>query len=300
MSKENNSFNSSGPVYAFTNEALSQYMKNYDFNGKSVLASLGSGDFVLNAYLMGAEKVDSFDINLVAYYFYQLKRAIIIKYDFETFCSFIRSPKLIFVKFQEYKHLLDSECVVFFENLIKIYSNDLTTLLNKLFIDKVGTPKTQYNESNTFDTTMELLLVSQYKNPYLQSKENYDLLKQRLMNKENDEFYFEELYNLNPKDKYDIVYLSNIGDYERSEQGFKDFVERLKEKVLNENGIIIIVSITNHIVMIGEDCEWTRMDSNEIKKFNKDNEGVAELPIMNLGIQNVYTTYPYKSKKLEL
>ena len=69
--EQKNPFNSNGPVYAFANEALSQYMKNYDFNGKSILASLGSGDFALNAYLMGASEVDTFDINQYIYYFYQ-------------------------------------------------------------------------------------------------------------------------------------------------------------------------------------------------------------------------------------
>ena len=70
--EQKNPFNSNGPVYAFANEALSQYMKNYEFNGKSVLASLGSGDFALNAHLMGASEVDTFDINQYTYYFYQL------------------------------------------------------------------------------------------------------------------------------------------------------------------------------------------------------------------------------------
>ena len=71
---------------------------------------------------------------------------------------------------------------------------------------------------------------------------------------------------------------------------------RLKERVLNENGIIIIVSITNHIIMDYDSCERTKMNWDEMEQFNKNNDGKACLPIFNLGIQNVYTTYPYQPK----
>lgn len=295
--EQKNPFNSNGPVYAFSNEALSQYMKNYDFNGKSVLASLGSGDFALNAYLMGACQVDTFDINQYTYYFYQLKKALIMKYDFEEFCNFIKNPPQIFARFGDYKQFLDSESITFFERLLKIYDGNTAALLKKVFIDKVGEEKNQWNESNTFDSTEELFLIAQYKNTYLQSVEKYNQLKQQLMKKGNSEFYFEDLYQLTPEKKYDIIYLSNIGDYSKSEEEFKNFVMQLKERVLNENGIIIIVSITNHIIMDYDTCERTKMNWNEMEQFNKNNEGKAYLPISNLGIQNVYTTYPHHTKK---
>ncbi|MBQ4263491.1 MAG: hypothetical protein IJO32_06570 [Bacilli bacterium] len=295
--EQKNPFNSNGPVYAFANEALSQYMKNYDFNGKSVLASLGSGDFALNAYLMGASQVDTFDINQYTYYFYQLKKSLIMKYDFDSFCNFIKNPHQIFARFGDYKQFLDSESIAFFEKLVRIYDGNTTALLKKVFIDKVGEEKNQWNESNTFDSTEELFLIAQYKNPYLQSEQNYNQLKQQLMKKSNDEFYFEDLYQFTPEKKYDIVYLSNIGDYCKSEEEFKNFVMQLKERVLNENGIIIIVSITNHIMMDYDSCERTKMNWDEMEQFNKNNEGRAYLPICNLGVQNVYTTYPHQTKK---
>ena len=117
------------------------------------------------------------------------------------------------------------------------------------------------------------------------------------MKKSNDKFYFEDLYQFTPEKKYDIVYLSNIGDYCKSEEEFKNFVMQLKERVLNENGIIIIISITNHIMMDYDSCERTKMNWDEMEQFNKNNEGRAYLPISNLGIQNVYTTYPHQTKK---
>lgn len=294
--EQKNPFNSNGPVYAFTNEALNLYMKNYDFEGKSVLASLGSGDFALNAYLLGATEVETFDINQYTYYFYQLKKALIMKYDYEDFCNLIRNPQDIFKGFSEYKQFLDSESIAFFEHLLEIYKGDVVALLNKVYIDKIGEAKHQWNESNTFDTTEELFLIAQYKNYYLQSGENYNRLKQQLSKHLNDKFYFENLYEFNPQKKYDIVYLSNIGDYYKNEEEFKEFVSQLKERILNENGIIIVTSITNHIIMNSDSTERTKMDWDNMREFNRINEGKARLPISNLGIQNVYTTYPHQTK----
>lgn len=91
--------------------------------------------------------------------------------------------------------------------------------------------------------------------------------------------------------------MSNIGDYCKSEEEFKNFVRQLKERVLNENGIIIIVSITNHIMMDYDSCERTKMNWDEMEQFNKNNEGRAYLPISNLGIQNGYTTYLHNEIK---
>ena len=272
-------------------------MKNYDFEGKSVLASLGSGDFALNAYLLGASEVETFDINQFTYYFYQLKKALIIKYDFEDFCNLVRNPLEIFEKISEYKQFLDSESVLFFEHLLTVYKDDMEELLKKVFIDKVGEQKHQWNESNTFDTTEELLLIAQYKNYYLQSKENYTKLKKRLLEQFNDKFYFANLYEFTPQKKYDIVYLSNIGDYSKNEEEFKEFVAQLKERILNENGIIIVVSVTNQIMMNSDSAERIKMDWEDMRRFNRLNEGKAYLPISNLGIQNVYTTYPHQTKK---
>lgn len=271
-------------------------MKNYDFEGKSVLASLGSGDFALNAYLLGASEVETFDINKYTYYFYQLKKALIIRYNHESFCNLVKNPQEIFEKFNEYKRFLDSDSISFFEHLLKIYNNNITKLLKKVFIDKVGEQKNQWNESNSFDSLEELFLIAQYKNYYLQSEENYNKLKQQLAMHYNDEFYFANLYEFTPQKKYDIVYLSNIGDYSKSEEEFKAFVMQLKEKILNENGIIIVVSITNHIYMDSDSSERTKMDFEDMREFNRINNGKAYLPIENLGIQSVYTTYPYQSK----
>jgi len=295
--EQTNPFNANGPVYAFTNEALNQYMCNYDFSDKSVLASLGSGDFSLNAYLLGANSIDTFDINLYTHYFYQLKKSLILRYNYEQFCELIKNPKSIFEKFDDYKDILDTQSKSFFERLIKIYNGKFDDLLRKMYIDKVGEEKNQWNESNTFATFEELFLISSYKNYYLQSKENYNKLKISLKEHINDPFYFVNIFDFYTDKKYDIIYLSNIGDYSKNEEEFQNFVLSIREKFLNEGGIIIIASITNHIMMSPDVASRTKMDWDNMKTFNATHKGIAELPICNLGIQNIYTTYPYEKKK---
>ncbi len=46
--------------------------------------------------------------------------------------------------------------------------------------------------------------------------------------------------------------------------------------------------------MNSEEAERTKMDWDDMEKFNAIHKGVAELPLSNLGIQNVYITYPYQ------
>lgn len=135
-----------------------------------------------------------------------------MKYEYEDFCNLIKNPTNIFKKFDEYKYLLDDETRNFFESLLRIYGNNYKALLDKMYIDKVE-EKHKWNESNAFDSTEELFLIAQYKNYYLQSASNYNSLKTRLASNPNDTFYFKDLYQFTPLKKYDIVYLSNIGNY---------------------------------------------------------------------------------------
>ncbi|MEG0826643.1 MAG: hypothetical protein RR404_04165, partial [Bacilli bacterium] len=234
--EQKNPFNANGPVYAFSNEALSQYMSNYDFSEKKVLTSLGSGDFTLNAYLLGAKQVDSFDINQYTFYFYDLKRALIMNYDYISFCNLIKKPSIIFEKFDEYKKYLTADSINFFEKLNKMYNGNFNEMIKKIYIDKVGEEKNQYNESNTFNSFEELFLTAQYKNYYLQSETNFNALKSKLKDATAEKFYFEDLYSFTPPEKYDVVYLSNIGDYSKSENEFIEFVMSMRDKILNENG----------------------------------------------------------------
>lgn len=57
---------------------------------------------------------------------------------------------------------------------------------------------------------------------------------------------------------------------------------KLREKVLTKDRIIIAVSITNHIIMSSNSSERTNMHWDDIKEFNRINEGKTYLFISNL------------------
>ena len=230
-------------------------------------------------------------------YFYQLKRALIIQYNYEEFTNLVKEPSKIFERYEEYNNLLDNDSKMFFDRLLKMSNMDYREILKKMYIDKIG-EKFPWNESNTFSSYEELFLVAQYKNPYLQSQKSYEKLRNLLKNGTNENFFGINLYEYNSNEKYDIIYLSNIGDYNKNPEDFKVFLEKLKNDFLKENGIIIVVSITNTIYLDDDCAERTIMDWESMEKFNNDNKGKAELPICNLGIQNVYTTHPYQKNQI--
>lgn len=80
-------------IYPFTNENISAYYKNIDFENKEVLTVVGSGDHILNAFLDGAKSVDAFDINPLAKHYTELKIAAIKTFDLKDYILFFYPSK---------------------------------------------------------------------------------------------------------------------------------------------------------------------------------------------------------------
>lgn len=59
-----------GKIYRNTNENLSKIFSNYNFENKNVLSVLASGDQVFSSYYLGANNVDTFDSNILTYYYF--------------------------------------------------------------------------------------------------------------------------------------------------------------------------------------------------------------------------------------
>lgn len=71
-------YNSDG-VFFNSNEELNEIFDSFDFNRKNILSVLGSGDQAFHLINRGAKKVDLFDINKSAIYYFYL-RIWMIKY----------------------------------------------------------------------------------------------------------------------------------------------------------------------------------------------------------------------------
>ena len=63
-----------GKLYRNTNENLTSLLTNYDFLNKKVLTVLSSSDQLFSCYYLGASNVDTFDINILTYYYFFLRK----------------------------------------------------------------------------------------------------------------------------------------------------------------------------------------------------------------------------------
>lgn len=61
-------------LYRSTNERLSKILSMYDFKDKNVLSVLASSDQLLSSYFLGAKNVDSFDSNVLTFYYFYLRK----------------------------------------------------------------------------------------------------------------------------------------------------------------------------------------------------------------------------------
>ena len=74
-------------IYTFTNECIKDYLKFFDLKSKEILTVTGSGDHILNM-LLDVDNIDTFDINLYAYYFYILKSYSLITLELDEYLDF--------------------------------------------------------------------------------------------------------------------------------------------------------------------------------------------------------------------
>lgn len=265
-------------IFPFTNEMLNLYMPMYSFEGKKVLGNLGGGDFALNAYLLGARSVDTFDINEYSYYYYELKKALIKYYSYDEFLSIIENPKKIYANFNDYKHLLKKDVSEIIAKMFEKYNSCLIGLAKKLFL-----PSAFNAEEREFSSKdlKNLRMTAQFRNFYLSSEENYNLMRNQLLNDVDyqSQFLLGDVTKLQFSTKYDIVYLSNIGDVFDAQQYYA-FIRFLQDSVLTDNGQIIIVDKAKKFDFLLNDESVSKVEYNadQITQYNANNMGLSSIP----------------------
>lgn len=194
--EEKEIFTSVSKVYPMTTENIKQTYENFDLKDKKILTVASSGDHILCAALQGAGQIDSFDINVLAKYYYYLKKAIIETYDFKDFkdillYNIIPIGKIEKSWYDEFKTNIPNQYREFWDNIIE-YSINENLPLDALF----------------FATPNYFPLVNYLK------EENFEKLKEILPNIPVN-FIQSDLVYLDKKldDEYDYMFLSNIADY---------------------------------------------------------------------------------------
>lgn len=236
-------------VYAWTNEYIKGYLDLVSFTDKdSALSVMASGDHAFNLIEKGISIVDTFDTNrLTEYYALGLKRAMILKYDYNTFLNVTQKLYSDNITIEEISEIvlgllpfMDSKYANYWRQIIDFNMQMQRNNHTKLNLFRM------LNFANNFENMNEL-------NNYLVNEEHYERLRNR-MGTANINFKCANAMNLESEfnSQYDFILLSNIlayfsirwkfdWDYEE----FKKYEDSLK-KILKPEGIIFLKYIMLH------------------------------------------------------
>ena len=234
-------------IYTFTNECIKDYLNFFDLKDKKILTVTGSGDHILNM-LLAVNNIDTFDINLYAYYFYVLKKYALITLELDEYLDFFLDKEINYNKkvFNKIKQNWNNEVYIkdFFEYVFRNYNKSIPLFTNNKYQDKE-----KYIENNTYLDEI-----------------NYYKLKKNLQNK-NVNFINSNFTKLNLTDQYDYIFISNITDYlnnmfdNNSLRSYKKFLYKSIIPYLKENGKII------SYLYNGEIKGYSKNELNEILNY---------------------------------
>lgn len=223
------SFRKYSKSFVGASEDVNFCLEQESINRERALTILGGGDHVFNLAFKGFEEIDAFDINILQYFVFYLRKAMLDSLTYEEF-------KYMNLRFDSYS--LDG-LGQGIEKSKKVLRKDVYEYYRKIleFAKKVGRLENLY-----------YMVIGDFwrnYNNYLQSEETYLALRKKLRNTKVN-LYFGDAKDISKdlKGDYDIALLSNICDYLGSEERpltiekFNDFID-LFYNLLNDNGIII-------------------------------------------------------------
>ena len=201
-------------VYFSTNEHLDDIFSNFNFKNKKVLSVIGSGDQAFHFYNAGVKKLDLFDVNKLAFYYYYLR---------------VWTMKYLNRSYPDY-------------NFDNSFINGLLDIVTPESKDEIIAYNFWREFAKTFDTKCSDFMLIQ---SFLDLRDDlYD--KTGLFEKIGDykpKFYHMDITKkIDVKSKYDVIYTSNIHEYIESDEQFKLYRNNLS-KLLNRRGIVIASNV---------------------------------------------------------
>lgn len=187
-------------VYLATNENCAYFPKMTSFEGKDVLSVTGSGDQALNAVFFGAKSVETFDINQLAFLFYDLKETALLHLTITEFLDFYDERNLFPLQlYNKVSPYLKRETKEFFDGMFEFikyasiedylqsfYMPTLYTHSKGAFTQLQGeiagkgfskTSCVMRNLIEEFNGTLQNLVIN---NPYIESEQAYKETQNRL------------------------------------------------------------------------------------------------------------------------
>ena len=218
-------------LYKFTTENISGYISEFNFAGKSVLTVGSSGDQVINANMYGCNNITVVDLSGLAEYFFNLKKASLITFEYSDFISFFHFNRYgetfnrnMYEKLRGVLSVIDMKSLMFWDYLYNNYSS--CEIRNYLF----------------YSLPSETSCIQSF-NPYLNNSDNYNISKTRIRNLKVS-FINENIFKLDKTklNNTDVILLSNIYDYNKSFFKINKFKNCIKDlsTLLNDNGKMLV------------------------------------------------------------
>lgn len=213
-------FHRESVIYKNSNERIDYYLK-YFADREKVLSVIASGDQIINCILKGTKIIDAFDISVFPKYFLFLKLSAIKTLSKDEYIDFFYSQITSSEKYDDYYNViregLDDNNKEFWDSLFDYYT--WFEIYNSTLFSSEAMEKNNIIEQNL----------------YLQ-KEHYNNLKFMIDNIKINTFTGNILSLSDTfKEKYDLVYLSNIINYVKP----NEYKNMLSKFFLDNNGIVL-------------------------------------------------------------
>ena len=229
-------FSNKSKVYLFSNEPnIWKIINVNNLKNKKIFSIIGSGDFFFSTCLLGTKEFDLVDINKYANDYFEIKKAMIEKYNYDEFLSIYKDITNIFDSFNEYKEYLPLKIREEITNNFKQYSNDKSDFMKNIF----------WSDSYLFNNSINIyrrLSFIKYHNNYLSNENNYNRLK-KILKEVKYKSSVSSIFDFDFNNKYDYIYLSNIGDYYEPDI-FNNLLLKIGKE--NNNGRIILIYRTDN------------------------------------------------------
>lgn len=194
-----NSIPSYSSCYLWTTEHIKTYLEMANPNIGSALTVIGSGDQIFNLTNQGFLSIDAFDINVLTYYLFMFKKAILSQCSYDDWLAFSCRDFYFYDLSSFSSFLLDMKSIL--PQDIYIYYD---TLLQHLL--------THYKKADFTNLYPNLVYsYSRRLNFYANRYEDFKRTQENLR-KLSVQFLFEDVRTLPSilTKKYDIIILSNI------------------------------------------------------------------------------------------
>lgn len=221
----NPKFSEYNKIYSFTTENITGYFPKFNFKEKSVLTVGASGDHLINAYLLGANNVKCFDINLLAQYFTELKVAYLKNHGFTAFKDFFMRDKgeelFSYSDYMKVKGDISFQARYFFNCAYEYFNSNGKKL----------------RESEIFNNLHDEQQRKISNNLYLENEVSYSKAQKCIK---------EGCYNwvssslkdlgqeLDENEMFDLIILSNISDYTHLMFNTDDYLSEFKSLIVSE------------------------------------------------------------------